>query len=101
MPKLDELILRCPDCGCELRVDTATGQVLSHRSAGSRSPAKDFDSLLAGIDEGKKRADEVFRQEVAALDDRERLLEEKFRRAFERVEEEDDGSPPVRPWDLD
>ena len=83
-----------------MMVDAATGQVLSH-SAKAKSPAKDFDSLLAGIDEGKKRADEVFRQEKAALDDRERLLEEKFRRAFERAKDEDDGQPPVRPWDLD
>ena len=33
--------------------------------------------------------------------DRERLLEEKFRAALQRAEEEPDDGPPPRPFDLD
>ncbi|MEM1180842.1 MAG: hypothetical protein AAGM22_21030 [Acidobacteriota bacterium] len=92
----------CPDCGSELEIDAATGKVLSHRSKSkSRGPKADFDSLLAGIDDSKNRAEEIFRQELSALDDRDRVMEEKFKRALERAEEEDDGKAPERPWDFD
>lgn len=98
----DTLRVDCPDCGCELVIDRASGQVLSHRAA-SRPPAggKDFDALLAGVDDAKSRADEVFSREMSALKDRDRLLDAKFEEALRRAEETDDERPPVRPWDLD
>lgn len=99
--KKEHLTLRCPDCGADIKVDVASGTILSHRSPKPSGASKDFDALLAGIDDSKNRANEIFDQEVEALEHRERLLEEKFREAMERVEEEDDGSPPPRPWDLD
>ena len=102
MKKDEPLTVTCPDCGSDLTVDIATGQVLFHQAA-RREPAggKDFDQLLAGLDESKERAAEVFRREVSALKDRDRLMEEKFRQAMRRAEEEPDEEPPLRPWDLD
>ena len=102
MSKDQQLTVACPDCGCDITVDVATGQVLFHKSA-KQQPAggQDFDQLLAGIDESKDRAAEVFQREVAALKDRDRLMEEKFREAMRRAEEEPDQEPPLRPWDLD
>ena len=98
----DRITVSCPDCGCDLTVDVATGQVLFHK-APKREPAggHDFDQLLAGLDESKQRADEVFQREVKALEDRDRLMEEKFREAMRRAEEEPDQDQPLRPWDLD
>ena len=85
-----------------MRVDAATGKILSHRaSTQAAKPKQDFDSLLAGLDDAKTRADEIFQQEVRAIEDRDRLMEEKFREAMERVDEVDDGKPPERPWDFD
>lgn len=97
-----KLTARCPECGSDLTVDVATGQVLSHRKP-KQPPAggKDFDTLLKGLDEDKSRAEDVFAREVAALKDRDRLLEEKFREAMRRAEEEPDEGPPRRPFDLD
>ena len=102
MSETRKLTVRCPDCGSDLVIDAGTGEVLSHRKA--RQPlagGKDFDSLLKGIDEDKARAEDVFQREVAALKDRDRLLEEKFREALRRAEEEPDEGPPRRPFDLD
>ncbi len=84
-----------------MKVDAATGQILSHRAPEKSSSAHDFDSLLAGLDQAKSRADEIFQQEFKALEDKDRILEEKFKAALERAEDEEDGKPPVRPWDLD
>jgi len=97
-----KLTVRCPDCNSDLVIDATTGQVLSHRRA-KQPPAggKDFDALLKGLDEDKERAEDIFQREVAAMKDRDRLLEEKFREAMRRAEEEPDEGPPRRPFDLD
>ena len=97
----DRLHVRCPGCAGDLVVDAETGEVLSHEPA-ERKPAagKDFDDLLRGVDEEKARAEERFEQERAAVRDRDRLLEAKFREALRRAED-DDATPPPRPFDFD
>jgi hypothetical protein len=97
-----KLSVRCPDCGSDLVVDATTGEVLSHRRP-KQPPAggKDLDSLLQGLDENKARAESIFDREVAAMKDRDRLLDEKFREAMRRAEEEPDDGPPKRPFDFD
>jgi hypothetical protein len=94
--------LVCPECGSDLVVDAATGEVLSHR-APKRPPGggHSFEDLLAGLDTGKQRAEQLFEREKAAMKDRDRLLEEKFKEAMKRAEEEPDEGPPRRPFDLD
>jgi hypothetical protein len=97
-----KLTVRCPDCSSDLVIDAETGEVLSHRKA--KQPlagGKDFDSLLKGLDDDKARAEDVFQREVAAMKDRDRLMEEKFREALRRAEEDPDKGPPPRPFDLD
>lgn len=97
-----KLSVTCPGCGGDLTVDAATGEVLSHRAV--KKPiagGKDFDSLLAGLDDDKKRAESVFERARAAEKDRDRLLDEKFKEAMKRAEEEPDDEPPRRPFDFD
>jgi len=97
-----KLNVRCPDCGCDLVVDAATGAVLFHRAA--KTPVaggKDFDSLFAELDSSKERADKVFDREMKAYKDRDRLLEEKFKEAMEKAKDAPDEERPLRPWDLD
>ncbi|MGQ0594888.1 MAG: hypothetical protein ACT4QB_20305 [Gammaproteobacteria bacterium] len=53
------------------------------------------------IESQKSRADDVFERERAALKDRGRLMEEKFREAVKRAEKDRDTSRPVRPFPLD
>jgi hypothetical protein len=97
-----KLRLTCPDCGSDLVVDAATGEVLFHKKPkGPVAGGKDFDSLFADMDQQKARAEELFEREQAAHKDRSRLLEEKFEEAFKRASEDDDDTPPPRPFDLD
>ena len=83
-------------------MDAATGEVLAHRER-EAPPAggKDFDDLLEDLDRSKAEAEEVFAREMEAFEDRDRLLEEKFREALKRAEESPDDEPPPRPFDLD
>jgi hypothetical protein len=97
-----KLTVQCPDCGSDLVIDATTGAILSHRKA--KQPiagGKDFDSLFKGLDEEKSRAEDIFQREVAAMKDRDRILDEKFREAMKRAEEDPDEGPPRRPFDLD
>ncbi len=94
--------LRCPECSAQLVVDAATGEILFHKKA--KAPpggGKDFDALLQELKEEKSQAEEIFEREVAALKDRDRLLEEKFEEALKKAEEEPEDVPPPRPFDLD
>lgn len=102
MGKEGKLSLRCPECGSDLVIDRATGEVLHHKAA--KKPlagGKDFDTLFADLDASKERADDLFEREVTAYKDRDRLLEEKFKEALEKAKESPEDEPPPRPWELD
>ena|SRR5690606_30347454 len=102
MSDVRRLQITCPDCGAQMVVDAATGEILSHRSAARPlAGGHTFEGLLEDLDAGRAAAEDRFAQEVAAQKDRERLLEEKFREALRRAEEDPDDSPPPRPFDLD
>ena len=89
------LAVRCPDCGSDLVIDGATGEILSHRAAKTAPAAgKSLDALFADLDAQKASAEERFEREKAAFADRDRLLDEKFKEAMKRAEEEPDA--PVR-----
>ena len=98
----ERLTIRCPDCETELIVDSETGAILHHKAA--KAPiggGKSFDDLFSEMDQQKERAENLFEQEKAAFEDRDRLMEEKFEEALKRAEEEPDEKPPLRPFDLD
>jgi hypothetical protein len=91
----DQIAIVCPDCGSEILLDRRTGEILSHR-APKATPAggKSLDSLFADLESAKAKAEDRFEQERAAMADRERLLEEKFKQAMKRADEEPDA--PIR-----
>jgi hypothetical protein len=83
--------VRCPECGSELVVDGATGEILSHRAP--KAPlagGKTLDSLFADLESQKASAEDRFERERAAHADRARLLEEKFQEALKRADETPD-----------
>ena len=97
-----KLTLRCPDCNSHLVIDSATGEVLSHRvPEAPPAEGKDLAALLDDLDQQKGQAEDIFSREMDALKDQDRLLEDKFAEALKRAEEDPDDGPPVRPFDLD
>jgi hypothetical protein len=92
----------CPGCNGQLVIDAATGEIISHKKA--KEPiagGKNLEGLFQEMRDSRSRAESVFEKEKAAMKDRDRLLAEKFEEAMKRAEEEDDGLPPPRPFDLD
>jgi hypothetical protein len=97
-----KLTLPCPECGSRLIVDQATGEVISHSApAGRPGAGKSFETLLEDLDRDREQAEDIFAREMAALEDRDRLLDEKFRAAVEQAGDLDDEVPPPRPFDFD
>lgn len=102
MSESRQLTVSCPGCDSRLVVDAATGEVLSHRKADQPlAGGADFETLFNEEHEGRAAASNVFDREVAAHEDRDRLLEEKFRQALEKVGDEPDDEPPPSPFDFD
>lgn len=102
MSAAKKLTVTCPDCGSDLTIDSVTGEVLFHKKPkGPIAGGKDLESLFKDMDDQKARAEDVFAREMAAMKDRDRLMEEKFREAMRRAEEDPDTGPPKRPFDLD
>ena len=102
MSETRKLQVDCPECRSRLVVDAETGEVLIHKRV--KEPlagGKDFDSLFDALDRQKVEAEDIFQREVAAMKDRDRLMEERFEEALRRAEEEPDEPPGPRPFDLD
>lgn len=96
------LRVRCPDCGCALLVDRDTGALLEHVSRQSKpAGGRSLEDLMGEAERQKAAAEARFDQESRALEDQDRVLEEKFRRALERAESEPGDERPERPFDFD
>ena len=88
----------CPCCEATLNIDAQTGVIISHRE--KAKPLASFEEMAKNLERQKETRNQVFAQELGSLKDRERLLEEKFRDALKRAEEDKD-KPYVNPLDLD
>ena len=102
MAKQDRILVTCPDCSAEMVVDRSTGEVLLHKS--KKQPlagGKTLEGLMREMEDDRERAEDIFAREVAAHEDRERILADRFEEALKRAEEDDDEAPPPRPFDLD
>ena len=88
----------CPCCEAKLTVDATTGAVLSHEEKGKKLGS--FEELQQNLHTQKQARENIFAQEMNAQKERERLLEEKFREAFKRAENEPE-TPYRNPLELD
>ena len=98
----DRWTVHCPDCGCELIIDRDSGKVLIHKAA--KKPVAGgatFEGLMEEMEVEKERAEDIFAQEVAAHEDQDRILADRFEEAVKRAEETADEEMAPRPIDLD
>lgn len=90
--------LLCPSCGTKILVDHKTGSILSHDKPG-RGPAKSFEDAVLDDKKRTAEAEDRFAQAFREHENRDELLEKKFKEAFEKAEK--DGSPPPHPFEFD
>ena len=90
----------CPDCGAMLKIDAATGLVVSHTPAPRKRMFEDLETAAQAMREHDERKESIFRQSVEAEKNKEDLLEKKFAEAMRKAKDAPDGKP-LREFDLD
>ena len=90
----------CPDCGAVIKVDAATGLVVSHTSAPRKRMFEDLETAAKAMRERDERAESIFRQSVDAEKNKADLLEKKFAEALRKAKDAPEGKP-LRDFDLD
>ncbi len=90
----------CPDCGAMLRIDGATGLVVSHTPAPHKRTFEDLETAAKAMREHDERKESIFRQSVEAEKNKEDLFEKKFAEALRKAKDAPD-TKPLRVFDLD
>ena len=90
----------CPDCGAMLRIDAASGLVVSHTSAPRKRMFEDLETAAQAMRAQEERKESLFRQSVDAEKNKADLMEKKFAEALRKAKDAPDGKP-LREFDLD
>lgn len=90
----------CPDCGAMLKIDAATGLVVSHTPAPRKRMFEDMETAAKAMREHDERKESIFRQSVEAEKNKADLLEKKFAEALKKAKDAPDVKP-LREFDLD
>ena len=83
-----------------IKVDAATGLVVSHTSAQRKRMFEDLEAAAKAMREQDERKELIFRQSVDAERNKEDLLEKKFAEALRKAKDAPEGRP-LRDFDLD
>ena len=102
MGKAKERIIEvaCPDCGAMLRIDGATGLLVSHTPAPRKRMFEDLETAAKAMREQNERKESIFRQSVDAEKNKADLMEKKFADALRKAKDAPEGKP-LREFDLD
>ena len=74
----------CPDCGAMLKIDAATGVLVSHTPAPRKRMFEDLETAAKAMREQDERKESIFRQSIEAEKNKEDLFEKKFAEACAR-----------------
>jgi hypothetical protein len=91
----------CPDCGAMLKIDGATGLVVSHTPAPRKRMFEDLETAAKAMREHGERTESIFRQSVDAEKNKADLLEKRFAEAMRKAKDAPDEGKPFREIDLD
>ena len=83
-----------------IKIDAATGLVVSHTSAPRKRMFEDLETAAKAMREQDERKESIFRQSVDAERNKAELLEKKFAEAVRKAKDAPEGKP-VRDFDLD
>jgi hypothetical protein len=98
----DTITVTCPHCRSSLVIDRAAGVVVSHEPPVDRGSKIDFDQRLQQMEQEKRRMAGRLDEAMRAEKDKNRLLEDRFRKLMDSAREDpDDDRPFVRDIDLD
>jgi hypothetical protein len=83
-----------------LRIDAATGLMVSHTSAPRKRMFEDLETAAQAMRAQEERKESIFRQSVDAEKNKEDLMDKKFAEALRKAKDAPQGKP-LREFDLD
>jgi hypothetical protein len=83
-----------------IKIDAATGLVVSHTSAPRKRMFEDLETAAKAMREQDERKESIFRQSVDAERNKAELLEKKFAEALRKAKDAPEGRP-LRDFDLE
>ena len=98
--KAETFEVACPDCGAMIKIDAASGLVVSHTPAPRKRTFEDLEMAAKAMREQEERKESIFRQSLDAERNKEDLLEKKFAEALRKAKDAPEGKP-LREFDLD
>jgi len=90
----------CPDCGSMMKIDAATGLVVSHTPAPRKRTFEDLATAAQAMRAQEERTESIFRQSLDAEKNKEDLMAKKFAEALRKAKDAPEGKP-LREFDLD
>jgi hypothetical protein len=91
----------CPCCKASLKVESATGNVLSHKEPERPKPIEDLAAEAAKLKGEAARREEVFQKSFQNEKARQTSMSQKFDELFKAAKDDPDQGPPRKPFDLD
>jgi hypothetical protein len=95
------LDVECPCCSATLKVDVATGKVITHKEAQRPAPIEDLGAAVAALKVQAAKRDEIFEKSFADQKTRQSVLDRKFDELFKQAKEDPNQAPLKRDIDLD
>jgi hypothetical protein len=97
----EAISITCPHCGSTLQIDTDAGVVVGHAPPPSTGEKVDFDARLKQLEDEKQRASDRMAEAMRMEKDKERIMEDRFKKLMDEAAKSDDDAPPIRDIDLD
>jgi hypothetical protein len=90
----------CPCCGARIGVDTELGKILFHQPPPKTSKAPDLNQASQLLKKEAERRESLFKQSAEDEKVKSKLLERRFKEAFEKTKDVPTG-PPLKDINLD
>jgi hypothetical protein len=91
----------CPCCRTNLKIDTVTGVIVSHKQPETPPPIEDLATAGANLKGDAARREEVFQKSFADQKNRKNVLDRKFDELLKQAKSDPDTGPPKREFDFD
>lgn len=89
----------CPCCQSTIVVDRVSGEILLHKEKSGKG-GKSLEQMVSDLAATKSEMEKKFEKGLESQRDRSRILEERFKEAMKRAEQEPDKKV-INPMDLD
>ena len=93
--------IECPCCRAALKVDTATGAVITHKQPEKPPAIEDLGAAVKALKGEAARREEIFQKSFADQKNRQSVLDKKFDELFKQAKADPDSPPPKREFDFD